>query len=657
MLRKTGKAEGFTPLSTRVEAFARLETWSIKCKYQSMVGQRFTEQFLNELKSRIRMSDVVGRKVKLVKKGKEWSGLSPFTAEKTPSFYVNDQKQFFKDFSSGKFGDVITFLQETERLSFSEAVEKLAAEAGMQLPSDTPQAKAERSRKGRLMDVCEAATKFFEDQLRGPEGGAARAYLQGRGLKPSSWEKYRLGFAPDSWRALQEHLMKLGMKPGDMLDAGLTIKPDTGRDPYDRFRGRVIFPIEDTTGKVIAFGGRALEKDAKPKYLNSPETELFHKGQQLYRYKRAREAAAMANVEGLVVCEGYMDVIALCEAGIDYGVAPLGTALTEEQLALLWKVGGEPILCFDGDDAGIRAAHKAIDRALPSLEPGRSLFFTLLPDGLDPDDLIRERGPDAMKEELSRAKPLVDLLWQRELEQAPIDTPERKAGFEQRLNTAVDAIQHAGVKKAYGRELHQRLRDFMFQMRRSGQEKRPGPVNRRMPQPEFNGRGFRILLRLIDSPSLLEASLEALAAANFPDPEVSTLKDAVFDLIETGEEVDRTGLTSHLRLLGKDKAIQLLRTQPAGTPLSPDSPEGREWLSALERLCAVDELSQDENRLREGTGGENFEQNCASRKARLKNEIRELTRGGEDSDRVETHSGLESALKAFEEAVKRKTGH
>ncbi|MAI88931.1 DNA primase [Ponticaulis sp.] len=625
-----------------------------------MVGPRFNDSYINELKSRIRISDVVGRKVKLVKKGKEWSGLSPFTAEKTPSFYVNDQKQFFKDFSSGKFGDVITFLQETERLSFSEAVERLAAEAGMELPQDTPQAKAERSRRGRLLDVCEAATKFFEDQLRGPEGAAARAYLEGRGLKPSSWGEYRLGFAPDSWRALQEHLTKTGATQKDMLDAGLIIQPDSGRDPYDRFRGRVIFPIEDTTGKVIAFGGRAMEKDAKPKYLNSPETELFHKGAQLYRYKRAREAAAMADVEGLIVCEGYMDVIALCEAGFGYGVAPLGTALTEDQLSLLWKVGGEPVLCFDGDAAGVRAAHKAIDRALPYLEPGRSLFFTLLPDGLDPDDLIRERGKGAMGEALGGAKPLVDLLWMRELEQGPLDTPERKAGFEQRLDEAVAHISHAGVKKAYGRELHQRLRDYLFQMRRSGSVRSGNDLQRkaigRKPDLNLNPRGLRILVRLIDSPAMLEAGIERLAAARFPDPVVSGLKDAVFDLFESGEEVDRTGLTSHLRLFGKDKAIQLLQTQPAGTPLNPNSPEGQEWLSALERFCAVDELSHDQQQLRSGAGGDVFEQSCAEEKARLKSEIRDLTRGGDEVHAIETKSGLSRALNAFGEAAAKKWG-
>ena len=625
-----------------------------------MVGPRFSEQFINELKSRIRMSDVVGRKVKLVKKGKEWSGLSPFTAEKTPSFYVNDQKHFFKDFSSGKFGDVITFLQETERLSFSEAVEKLAAEAGMQLPSDTPQAKAERSRRGRLLDVCEAATKYFEEQLRGPNGGAARAYLDGRGLKPSSWPKYRLGFAPDGWRNLQEYLTGHGARMDDILAVGLAKESEKAREPFDMFRNRVIFPIEDTTGKVIAFGARAMNKDDKPKYINSPETDLFQKGHQLYRYAKAREAAAMADREGLVVCEGYMDVIALCEIGVNYAVAPLGTALTEDQLSLLWKVGGEPVLCFDGDAAGVRAAYKAIDRAVPHLEPGRSLFFTLLPDNLDPDDLIRERGPEAMKGELTRAKPLVDLLWQRELEQSPLDTPERKAGFEQRLDETVSKIAHDGVKKAYGRELHQRLRDYLYLMRRSGGgngfQNRQSPVVGRKSAPQYNGRGLMILVRLIDSPELLDAGLEALAGAKFPDPVVAAIKDGVFDIIESGEEVDRTGLTSHLRLLGKDKAIQLLRTQPKGNPLSPNSPEGRDWLNALERFCAVDELSEDQQRLRVGAEGDILDQDCARQKARLKTDIRELTRGGDETGRVDERSGLDQALKAFGEAAKRKWG-
>lgn len=625
-----------------------------------MAAPRFNDSFINELKSRIRISDVVGRKVKLVKKGKEWVGLSPFTAEKTPSFYVNDQKQFFKCFSSGKFGDVISFIQETERASFAEAIERLASEAGMEMPQDTPQSKAERSRRGRLLDVMEAACKYFEDSLRGPEGAQARAYLEGRGLKPDAWGRHRLGFAPEGWRHLQDKLKASGARVDDMFDAGLIIQPETGKEPYDRFRGRVMFPIEDTQGHVIAFGGRAMEKDAKPKYLNSPETELFHKGHQLYRYRRAREAAAMNNVEGLIVCEGYMDAIALTEAGFGWAVAPLGTALTEDQLSLLWKVGGEPILCFDGDEAGIRAAHKAIDRALPHLEPGRSLFFTMLPDGLDPDDMIRQRGREAMKAALDGAKPLVELLWQRELASHPLNTPERQAGFEQRLDQGVAAITHAGVKKAYGRELHQRLRNHLYEMRRSQTSNSFRPAGRPVPvaaaiKPSGNLRGLGILTRLIDSPALLEASLERLALAKFPDPGVMDLKESVFDLLENGEEVDRTGLTLHLRTLGKTSALQYLRTQPAATPLDPTSPEGRDWLNALERFCAVDELSQDEQRLRQEAGGEAIVPDCVSRKARLKTEIRELTRGEDNSLGPDgSKTGLRDAISALEDAVRRK---
>lgn len=624
-----------------------------------MAAPRFNENFINELKSRIRISDVVGRKVKLTKKGKEWVGLSPFTAEKTPSFYVNDQKQFFKCFSSGKFGDVISFIQETERASFAEAIERLAGEAGMQLPQDTPQDRAERSRRGRLLDVMEAACIFFEESLRGPEGAAARAYLEGRGLKKEAWGRHRLGFSPDGWRHLQDRLKAGGARVDDMLDAGLIIQPDNGREPYDRFRGRVIFPIEDTQGHVIAFGGRAMEKDAKPKYLNSPETDLFHKGHQLYRYRRAREAAAMENREGLIVCEGYMDAIALTEAGFGWAVAPLGTALTEDQLSLLWKVGGEPVLCFDGDEAGIRAAHKAIDRALPLLEPGRSLFFTMLPDGLDPDDLIRERGKGAMKEALEGARPLVDLLWQRELAAHPLNTPERQAGFEQRLDQAVAAINHAGVKKAYGRELQQRLRNHLFELRRNTarqgfQARRPASQIRHVT-PEGNFRGLGILTRLIDSPALLEAALERLVVAKFPDPAVMELKESVFDLIENGEEVDRAGLTLHLRTLGKKSALHYLRTKPAASPLDPNSPEGREWLNALERFCAVDELSQDEQRLRSEAGGEAIVPECVSQKARLRTEIRDLTRGDENENRpAHQKSGLRDAISEFDDAMRRK---
>ncbi len=491
-----------------------------------MVAPRFSDGFIAELKNRIRASDVIGRKVKLTKKGKEWVGLSPFTAEKTPSFYVNDQKQFFKCFSSGKFGDVISFLQETERLSFAEAIERLAEEAGMELPQDTPQARAERSRRGRLLDACEAACQYFEKALRGPEGAEARAYLERRGLPPESWERHRIGFAPDDWRAMQAVLLKQDVSMGDLLDAGLVIKPDGGKEPYDRFRGRVIFPIEDVSGHVIAFGGRALEKDAKPKYLNSPETELFHKGRELYRYRRAREAAAMNNREGLIVCEGYMDAIALTEAGFGYAVAPLGTALTEDQLGLLWKVGGEPILCFDGDDAGLRAAHKAIDRALPHLQPGRSLFFALLPDGLDPDDLIRERGKSAMGEVLEKSRPLVELLWQREFEKGPIDTPERRAGLEKRLEDAANLIQDDAVQRLYRRELRRLSNEYYYSGSKRPQQKRHSLDG----VPDLKGLG--ILCRTAEHDEN-GASLETIMAVDFESQVINDIRDLIVDLMSS----------------------------------------------------------------------------------------------------------------------------
>ncbi len=269
---------------------------------------RIPDGFVDELKTRIRPSEVIGRKVKLKKQGKEWVGLSPFTNEKTPSFYVNDQKKIFKCFSSGIGGDVISFVMETERLSFMEAVEKLADEAGMALPKATPESQEQYDRRLRLIGASEAAAAFYEERLRSAEGAEARRYLEGRGLKPGSWGKYRLGYSPDDWRKTFEHLRSKGFSQSEIVEAGLAVEKDGGGDPYDRFRGRLMFPIEDARGQVIAFGGRALEPDAKPKYLNSSDTPLFHKSRVLYRYKAAREAFGGTDEGGLIVCEGYMDV-------------------------------------------------------------------------------------------------------------------------------------------------------------------------------------------------------------------------------------------------------------------------------------------------------------------------------------------------------------
>ncbi len=567
---------------------------------------RIPDGFVEELKARIRPSDVIGRKVKLTKKGKEWVGLSPFTNEKSPSFYVNDQKRIFKDFSSGIGGDVISFIMETERLSFMEAVEKLAEEAGMELPKASPQAAEEYDHRKRLQAVCEAATAYFEDRLQSAEGAAARTYLEGRGLRPAAWKRHRLGYSPDDWRKTIDYLKSQGFSTKEILEAGLAKESDRGGEPYDAFRGRLMFPIADVRGGIIAFGGRALQPDAKPKYLNSGDTPLFHKSRVLYRYKVAREALGSGDGGGLIVCEGYMDAIALTEAGFGASVAPLGTALTEDQLNLIWRAGPEPVLCFDGDRAGLGAAYRAIDRALPHVEPGRSLFFVLLPDGMDPDDLIRARGPGAMSDALDERIAMSELLWLRERDAEPLDTPERQAGLEARLMAAAGQIQHPGVRAAYERDLKSRMRDHFWQLRQASRSKpkgggtygkRPGtgqfPASGDQGQLELKGgapaklRGLGQVVRAVDTPELLDLGAETLAAAVFADPDVSLMRDAVLDFADAGKPIDRDALSAHLAKAGNMRAASLLNEYPDTPPIAVDGPEAREWLIALEQYMVA----------------------------------------------------------------------
>ncbi|MEL7482274.1 MAG: DNA primase [Pseudomonadota bacterium] len=555
-----------------------------------MSGIKLPDGFLDELKVRLPPSRVIGRKVKLKKQGKEWVGLSPFTSEKTPSFYVNDQKRIFKCFSSGLGGDIIKFVQETERLSFMEAVEKLADEAGMALPKATPEEREAYDRRQRLFDACEAACQFFESQLRQASGAQARDYLIGRGLHETSWGRHRLGYAPDEWRALIGQLRRDGFSQGEIVEAGLAVQKDGGAEPYDRFRGRVIFPIEDPQGRVIAFGGRGMTPDAKPKYLNSSDTPLFNKSQILYRYKKAREALGYGTDGGLIVCEGYMDTIALSEAGIDQAVAPLGTALTEDQLALLWRAGPEPVLCFDGDRAGLGAAYRAIDRALPHLEPGRSLFFALLPEGLDPDDMIRERGRAAMDELLAAPEPLAALLWQRELAFDDVSTPERQAGLDQRLKEAAGRIKHPAVRAAYERDLKRRMNDHFWQMRRRGGTRRAAAALK----AETKVRGLGLVVRVIDHPALLETGGERLALAEFPDRDVCALRDLIFDLFGQSFPLDRNLVKAHLQKSGLTRALQLLDDYPITSAIDADGADGREWLIALEQFCVNDGPGTDD---------------------------------------------------------------
>lgn len=519
---------------------------------------RFSPSFLDEIRARVPVSEVVRQRVKLKKEGREWRGLSPFNAEKTPSFYVNDQKGFFHDFSSGKHGDGFAFLMETEGLTFPEAVERLAALAGLPMPVETPEERAQDARRATLGDALEWAADFFTKQLASPAGREARAYLDRRQVSAASREKFRLGFAAAERHALRDHLAGKGVSVETMIEAGLLIHGEDIAVPYDRFRNRVMFPICDRGGRVIAFGGRAMEADAQAKYLNSPETPLFHKGATLYNLHNARKAAHDTGT--VIAVEGYMDVIALTAAGFPHAVAPLGTALTADQCQLLWRLSEEPILCFDGDKAGLKAAYRAVDTALPLLGPGRTLRFVLLPDGQDPDELLRAGGPAAVAQALDGPLPLVDILWMRETQGAALDTPERRAGLERRLREIAGQIGDETLRRYYAQELSDRLarllgrapggggrgRDFSPRRRNFPRRGEPetGPV-RISPalanSPMFRGvrppiapRDALILLILMNHPDVLAAQVEEVAGLEFASAEAAALRDAMLRWAETG---------------------------------------------------------------------------------------------------------------------------
>lgn len=395
----------------------------------------FPQSFLDELRARLSITDVVGRRVtwdrgKSNPRRKDFWANCPFHGEKTPSFHVMENEGYYHCFGCGAHGDIVSFIKEMDNLSFIEAVERLAGDAGMQMPERTPQMRQQEQKRAGLIDVMELAADYFEKALHQTGGTPARAYLDGRNLAPKVWKVFRLGFAPDSYTALSDYLKSRNVTPDQIVEAGLAFKRDNGQ-LSDKFRNRIMFPIQNARGKVIAFGGRAMSADVPAKYMNSPETPLFQKRHTLYNIGRAQRASAdharsdnPHKLPGLVVAEGYMDVIALSLAGVAQSVAPLGTAMTEEQIMLAWKMCPEPVLCFDGDEAGVKAAGRAMDRALPMLKAGHSLSFALLPTGLDPDDLIRERGIESMRIVLQKPTPLIEFLWIRELEQGPLIRPK-----------------------------------------------------------------------------------------------------------------------------------------------------------------------------------------------------------------------------------------
>lgn len=555
---------------------------------------KFPPSVLEEIKARLPVSAVVGKRVRLAKAGREWKGLSPFNAEKTPSFFVNDQKGSFFDFSSGKNGDIFKFVMETEGLSFPEAVEKLASEAGVTLPKVSFEAQAQEERRKGLHEVVELAARFFEAELQSERGGLARRYLSGRGLEGEARQLFRLGYAPPDRFALRDHLAAKGVGADAMMETGLLVHGEEIAVPYDRFRDRIMFPIHDARGRVIAFGGRAMSADVPAKYLNSPETPLFHKGALLFNHHNARKAAH--DTGQVIVVEGYVDVIAMTLAGFPQVVAPLGTALTEDQLSLLWRMSGEPVICLDGDKAGRKAAGRAIDLALPMLEPGKSLSFALLPEGQDPDDLARSGGKPAVAEVIGSAKPLVDMLWAREFEASQLDTPERRAAFERRLKEPLGLIRDEATRRHYRREIDERLGQLFappqqdrFEGRRHngfsggarggrgfqrGQDRPPLSLVRPSPQLTSsplmqrrhgeNPREAFILLALASHPELVMRCVDEIAELALDGPAAERFRQALLDAaIDGAFDQEVFGRRLEQGRVAEAQAALLAVTQPA----------------------------------------------------------------------------------------------
>jgi DNA primase len=579
---------------------------------------RFDDRFIDEIKSRLRLSDVIGKTVKLRRQGREYVGLSPFNKERSPSFFVNDDKGFYHDFSSGKHGDLITFLQETERLSFVEAVERLAGEAGLPLPVPDPEAQAQEKRRQSLADWLETAAVWFEAELRRPAGAGAREYLERRKLPESEWSRFRLGFSPPGRTALKDYLIAKGALPRELAAAGVLIVPEDGGEAYDRFRDRIIFPITDGRGRIVSFGGRAMDPKARAKYLNGPDTELFDKGRVLYGLPEARRLLhAGGDGAALVVVEGYMDVIA-CQRASVAAVAAMGTSLTETQMELLWRLHAEPTLCFDGDRAGMQAASRAIDRALPLLQPGKSFKFALVSGGKDPDDILREQGAAALKVQLGTTTPFIDALFTRERDSGPLERPESRAGLKQRLRSAAKTIADADLATAYREALMTRF-DTLFEAPRQlasrAPKTAPGAKWSRFAPPPTSAKpeareaarrlagaldpiAAALARQAIADPAVLDDHLETFEARGFGDPALDDLAKEIIRLRLQADRLDSEALRRHLAEAGFSTLLTDVdrAAAKAGAPFPNDdvtlAAARSQWSYAFEvlnRVAALDD--------------------------------------------------------------------
>jgi DNA primase len=564
----------------------------------------FPPAFLDELRNRISLPGLIGRRVKLVRRGREFAGLCPFHHEKTPSFYVVEDKSFFHCFGCGAHGDVVGFVMRADNLDFIEAVEKLAGEAGLAVPQASPQERERAQRQKTLLEAMEAAATFYEGKLWAPAGSRAREYLHERGLDPDTIRRFRLGWAPEDRQGLRRAL-GADFPDSMLIDAGLIRRAEEG-DPFDYFRNRVIFPIGDRAGRVIAFGGRVVG-EGQPKYLNSPDSPLFEKGRVLYGWSAARAGVARdpeAGGTGVIVTEGYMDVIALHRAGFTAAVAPLGTALTEFQLHELWRLAPEPTLCFDGDVAGQQAAIRALRRALPLLRPGQSLHFAVLPQGEDPDSIIRASGRSGFYHVLAAARPLVDMLWESEVRGAPRDTPERLAGIQSRLMEHVKTISDRTVRSEF--EILFKKRCDPWDARRKSQRTPPSKAVRDGPEPpprpaeQIQRQNlFRILLKF---PGLILVVAEEFARLEIPEPELDGLRRKILEADTLLAGLDARAIRQHLVKNGLAATVDGLLLPSVDTTFlarcSDPSSAHTEWGRIARMLmggdrCALDEATSD----------------------------------------------------------------
>lgn len=564
---------------------------------------RFPPSFLDEIRDRVPISSVIGSRVSWDRKktnasrGDYWA-CCPFHGEKSPSFHCEDKKGRYHCFGCGVSGDHFRFLTDLEGLSFPEAVERIAGMAGVAMPARDEVQERREQQRASLTDVMEMAARWFQDRLQGAEGAKARAYLRDRGLTSVTQQTFRLGYAPESRNALKEYLASKGITKDQIESCGLVRHGDDIAVSYDYFRDRIMFPIEDRQGKVIAFGGRALSSDALAKYMNSPDTELFHKGNVLYNFARARKAQGKDGT--IIAVEGYMDAIALSQAGFGNVVAPLGTALTENQLELLWRMTGEPVLCFDGDKAGLKAAWRAADLALPLVQPGKTVRFALLAEGKDPDDLVRTEGPDAFAKVLGEARPLVDLIWMRETSGGVFDTPEKRADLEKTLREITSRIRDETVRFHYSQEMRERVQVFFGSRRpprnqggnfRKDDRQRKGPIAEgRMPVSESLARSAlvkggamplreaTIMVALISHPALIEENYEQIEMLDLSHPGLAQLHAAMLDALAHDAAGDRDSLLEVVRAAGLEPVWDLATTMVRRV---------REW-SALEDAALDD---------------------------------------------------------------------